>query len=907
MRRSLLFILLLFFCYSTYSQETALKGIVINSATKQPIDGVSVSLRNADQVTITASDGSFFFDKLSPGGEFVVFSSPDVTTKEMKVNILNDMVNDLGMIPVVSGVRNLLSEGSLILIDEENINEAGGDQSDYNVSSLMISSNDVYLSNSAYDFSAMRFKVRGYENRYVDSYINGVNFSDPERGGFSYGMVGGLNDATRSKDIVNAMESSSYTYSQVGGASNINAHAGNYAPGGKVSVAYTNRSYKLRGSALYSTGMQPNGWAFTGSVAYRWADEGFIDGTFYNSLAGFFAVEKLLNPSHKLSLTAFAAPTQRGQSSAAPQQLMDIKGHYYNSYWGYQNGEKRNSRVVTTMEPSAILSHTWTIDKNSKLTTGLGYRYSKYGSTALARYNAYDPRPDYYRNLPGYKDTPELQESYAVAWLVDPTINQVDWNEMYQYNYNVKSLNLGSAFIVEERHNDQMNLSLNSTFNTKLTERITFTAGLEARTTKGMHYKTVSDLLGGDYFLNINQFEQRNSGKGSPALRYDLNNPDTTAIEGDRFGYDYDIHVNSANVWLQNTHRYNKWDINYGFKIGFTEFYRTGHMRNGLAPDNSYGEGAHHSFIDQSAKLGIAYKISGRHILSGNVSYTTQPPLPYNAYLSPRVKDTPIPNMENENIFAADLSYNISTPILRGRITAFQTNFYDQARMYNMYSDADGTFVNYALTGINKIHRGFELGMEVKVNSNLSFTAIGTLSEYYYSNRPTGTLSAENGSISDRSETVYLKNFYVSGTPQTAGALGAHYFYNYWFFDLTLSGFNRTYIDPSPIKRTESAISKITANSNEELEKKIEIATNQEKFAGGTTLDFSIGKMFRIQRKYTLNVNLQFCNILNNEDLKSGGYEYNRIDLDDASSNKFPSYYYYAQGFNCFLNAGFRF
>ncbi|MCD7971249.1 MAG: TonB-dependent receptor [Candidatus Azobacteroides sp.] len=537
----------------------------------------------------------------------------------------------------------------------------------------------------------------------------------------------------------------------------------------------------------------------------------------------------------------------------------------------------------------------------------MGYKYTTYGSTALNRYNGSDPRPDYYRYLPSYQSTPEMQEYYREKWLTDPTVSQVNWNRLYEVNRLNQPDDRGSVYIVEERHNDQSNFTLNSTFNTKLTDRISLTAGLEGRTTRGMHYKTVSDLLGGDFFLDVNQFAQTDFGYDSEQAQYDLNNPNRKATEGDRFGYDYDIYVHSGNAWFQNVHRYNKWDIFYGHKLTYTNFYRKGHMRNGLAPDNSYGKGETHSFTDQESKFGLTYKLSGKHIFSGTVSYATLAPLTYNAYLSPRVKDAVIPDLKSERVFSSEVSYSLSTPLVTGKITAYQTNFYDQARMYNLYYDLDGTFVNYALTGIDKIHRGLELGVEIKLNSNFTLSGIGTISEYYYSNRPTGTISYENGSAEDKTETVYLKNFYVAGTPQMAGNIGLHYFNNYWFLDLKLNGFDRTYIDLSPMKRTESAISSLDAYTYEELEEIVANATKQEKFAGGGTLDFSIGKVFRIQRKYTMTVNLQFNNILNNKNLKTGGYEYNRIDTDDVTSNKFPSYYYYAQGFNCYLSAGFRF
>lgn len=176
----------------------------------------------------------------------------------------------------------------------------------------------------------------------------------------------------------------------------------NYAAGTMVNAAYTNRAYKLRGQAIYSTGIMDNGWAFTGSVVYRWADEGRTEGTFYNSFGYFLAAEKVLG-DHRFALTTFGAPTKRAQSAAVSQEVYDYRGIYYNPYWGYQDGEKRNSRIVHSYDPTAIFNWDWKIDDESKLSAGVGFHYSQYSNSAIAFYNAPDPRPDYYRNLPSWQ------------------------------------------------------------------------------------------------------------------------------------------------------------------------------------------------------------------------------------------------------------------------------------------------------------------------------------------------------------------------------------------------------------------------------------------------------------------------------------------------------------------------
>ena len=90
-----------------------------------------------------------------------------------------------------------------------------------------------------------------------------------------------------------------------------------------------------------------------------------------------------------------------------------MTGNYlYNPNWGYQNGEKRNAKVVTAFAPTAIISHIWKINDNITLTTGVGAHYARYGNTALNWYNAPDPRPDYYRYLPSYFEDEMVQLRY---------------------------------------------------------------------------------------------------------------------------------------------------------------------------------------------------------------------------------------------------------------------------------------------------------------------------------------------------------------------------------------------------------------------------------------------------------------------------------------------------------------
>ncbi len=57
----------------------------------------------------------------------------------------------------------------------------------------------------------------------------------------------------------------------------------------------------------------------------------------------------------------------------------------------------------------------------------------------------------------------------------------------------------------------------------------------------------VDDLLGGEYWVDIDQFAERDFE--DPVLaQSDLNNPNRIARVGDVFGYDYDANINNRRI-----------------------------------------------------------------------------------------------------------------------------------------------------------------------------------------------------------------------------------------------------------------------------------------------------------------------------------------------------------------------
>ena len=89
--------------------------------------------------------------------------------------------------------------------------------------------------------------------------------------------------------------------------------------------------------------------------------------------------------------------------------------------------------------------------------------------------------------------------------------------------------------------------------------------------------------------------------------RQDLNRPNRLLREGDQFGYNYDIDIKRAAVWAQSVIKFRKIDLFGAAEHSFTSFFRTGHARVGLFPDNSYGKSTVYNFYNYTFKTCLLY------------------------------------------------------------------------------------------------------------------------------------------------------------------------------------------------------------------------------------------------------------------------------------------------------------
>ena len=921
MRLKLFLLLALFATLPMLAQHTGVQGVVVDARNGLPVEGATVILDNQGIAATTGRNGDFLIDDARQGNDVLLVLCYGFKDLSLPVTLIDGVVEDLGVIRVEQlsfestealEFRNNMAD--MALTESQLEDEEGNTQE---VALLSGATDNPFYQASSYTFSTARFRIRGYENQKTETYINGVPFNDAIRFSFNYSMTGGMNQAFRNKTIGFGLEDNSYGFGGIGGANNIKTFAADYAPGTRLSLAYTNGNYRWRGMVTHATGLNKHGWAMTVSAVARYANEGVYPGSFYNSWGYFLAVQKVFNPQHSLSLTTFGAPTKRAANSAIYEECGRLVGNnMYSPDWGWQEGKKRNSKVVESFDPTAILNWLWKPNDHTSLNTGLAYHKSFYSKAALNWHKAADPRPDYYRYLPSYYDVnSEAFNLYYDRWHSESEYTQIRWDDLYQTNYlnnheaDMTGVEKGSTYILENRHSNQSSFTLSSILNKRFSNQLTMQTGANANYTVSSYYKTIKDLLGGRYWLDIDNFSERDFPENPDMAQNDMDNPDRKVEKGDRFGYDYDILSFKTQLWHQWVLNLAKWELFASVKGEYFQFQRDGKMRNGRAPENSYGKGETHRFLTYGAKAGITFKLDGRNSFTGHAFYGTEAPRPYDAYISSRTKDDVI-DLKVEKVFSADLSYAMNFRNFKSVVTVFFTDQRDNTERTAFYDDQHSTFCNFALTGVHKQYKGVELGLSYKLSSSLTMSAAANIARYQYKNRPLGTRSYENGVEEDVAEIVYLKNFYVAGSPQECYMLGFNWAGpKQWFVELNGAWMNRSYVSISPVRHVEMPTLYTLANSEEHLEQIIKDIAQQEKLNEALVINASIGHVIYINRTASFNINLNLSNILDNRNIQTGGYQQGRIDTKDITNtaNKFPNKYYYGQGFKVFLNLGLKF
>ncbi len=888
---STLFILQVFF---GFSQTTGLKGKVVDSKTQKPLADVVATLQNTSFTTVTDRSGVFAFKDIVKGSQLLLIKTVGYKDQLLAVEIEQGKTLDLGVLLLDEDITQEEQNSLITIADNELEDNNNGSE---NTSSLLQSSRDVFNQSVIFNLGQTHFRIRGLDSEYGVTLINGITMNKVTDGRPQYSNWGGLTDATRNQEFTTGLAPSDYAFGGALGTNEINTRASLFRPGNRISFAGSNTNYNGRVMGTTSSGMRKDGWAYTVSASRRFGENGYFDGVSMSANAIFASVEKKLTSNHSLNFTAIYDKDTRGKVSPNTQEVIDLKGEKYNSYWGWQDGKQRNSRIKTVEEPIFILSDYWKINSKTQLNTNVSYQFGKVGNSRLAYQGVTNPDPTYYHNLPsyeianytynpnptnissgGYDWTPDYAQADALkqAFLAD---GQLNWQNLI----NANQPNGKSIFALYEDRTDDKTFTANSLISSQLSDRILFNGGVTYRNLKSHNFQNMLDLLGGSYFIDKTLF-----GLTATQQQSDLNNPNRQVGVGDAFGYNYNLYSNNIDAFTQFRFNYKKFDFFMTQSYSKSEYQREGLYRNGYYPTNSYGKSDRYTFDNFGFKGGLTYKITGRQFLTVNAGYMSKTPGLKDVFPNARLNNNVVNGIQNEIISSGDISYINNSPKLKTRLTAYYTKIQHQTETSFYYADAIGStatgnaFVAETLNGIDKRNIGLEFGAEYPITSTIKVTASAAYGEYIYVNNPDIYINVDANATSTNTNPISdygnakIKNYRQAGTPQQVASIGLEYRDpKFWWVGTNLNYVGGSYVDIAPITRTDhfyddSNFSAGVPVSNASTDRGEQLL-QQEKLSDYMLLNLVGGKSWKFKTTtigFTANIN----NLLDFK-YKSGGYE----------------------------------
>lgn len=785
------------------------------------------------------------------------------------------------------------------------------------LNTLNSSSYDPFIAGMSKLSGYSNYSIRGYERNDYEVVYDGIVLNRHENAmNYFPNWIAllGLNNTTGEGFNPNINRS---FYSGIFGAYELTSSQFRHK---KTSFSWTSANHLYRNSfhAVHSTGEINNGWSITISGSGSWANEGYVESTAHSEWSYLFAAKKTINQHHDLSFTIMGTPIRNRQTDYAPQEAFNLReNNYYSPNFGYQEGKLRNENQFTSHIPIGIINHSWKISDRFELNSSFAYSKGSSSFSELEWNDAYNPNPTYYRNMPSYYSeylgNETAADYFTNEWLNNPDFYQINWHQLYFENrnnlYQIDNANgiMGNSIIgyrakyyLALNNRDMDDLHLTSTITYQINSRLTLVAGVYYQNNQQHFYKTMDDLLGADFHLDI-----LNASYYLPefsSFQSDLNQPNRTVYEGEQFAYDYIASINSSYGHALIEYKLPKIEIVAFGSIGGRSIKREGQMDNEAFKTNSLGSSETYLFGNYNFRGETRFWAHENHSIQINGFIQSCSPDFYDLFVLPQVSNVTA-NYANKTANGISFGYKANTKYINATFNAYKTNINNQNKNIPYFDEVLEIRGTVSLEGLNQVHEGIELGVDYKLSRHFTFNLAAAHGKYYYNSRPNASVFLNY--LTEpfvENETSYVKNFRVPNIPQTLLGIGiAFQSSNNLFFELRGNYYDKIFSAFSYESRTDLSSSTISLPDSELSE-----LMKQSKLSGGGTLDFSFGKAWSVfNKQHNIILNVLFMNVLDNQKIVIGGIETGGIlaEYRLMSQNK----YMYMYGRNIFVNLLYQF
>ncbi|MFC2116280.1 TonB-dependent receptor [Bacteroidota bacterium] len=749
MKRLAVFLSGLLFLFHVHAQQGTVRGKVLDAQTGEELIGANIVYATG-RGTVSDFEGNFELSldygqyelRVSYVGYEAGLQSIEVSSRPLNLEFkLQSMTIDEAVI-TADVARGRETPVAFTNVTPKKIEEelAGQD-----IPLILNTTPGVYATQQGGGDGDARITIRGFDQRNLAVMIDGIPVNDMENGWVYWSNWFGLDAVTRTMQVQRGLGASQLALPSVGGTINILTKGIESDMRTSIKQEIDGQG-KIRTSFGFTSGKLPGGWGLTLAGSYKkgngWVDNTFSEGWFY-----YGKLDKRFK-KHLLTITAMGAPQSHQQRSYKRpisafdttyakklginiDQMKEASGTYnifdkgvgYNHHWGYVKRDRFNADAAEEIlaernniyhKPQFTLRDFWTISDKLTLSNNLYLSVGKGGGDRPAH---------------SIKDTQLFQDSE------NPAYGQIDWQSVYNANckpqppFNILPINpiydpelFVSSNYMTRQHNEHFWYGLLSKFNLKLNPDFDLSGGVDLRSYKGIHYTTVTDLLGGDYAVDRTDTRPDYVADSSAAMKF----------VGDTIDYYYDGLVRWGGIFLQGEYRHNN----------ISAFLNITTALNGYNKVDYFVQAESGWIYKQgfTMKSGANYNLSNHSNVFLNMGYLSKVRA-YRDYYKGYTTEF-ADELDNERVKAIEGGYTYSSPVISVFVNAYYTLWENKPinRVYSTYNlqegdpgyvegdpDANNDKRVYAdISGMDARHMGIEMDFIYMLLHNLDFQ--GTVS-----------------------------------------------------------------------------------------------------------------------------------------------------------------------------------
>ena len=797
MKKFTLFLVLALMPAWLLAQKMYVTGTVVDDLTAEPLIGVSVLEVGTTNGIVTDIDGNFTLE-VSEGStlqlSYIGYVTQEIKAKQQfgrikmaqEVVVLQD-VTIVGQIARQQKTPIAVSQVAALEIEER----LGGQE----FPEVLKNTPGVHANGQGGGWGDSEIWMRGFDNTNVATMINGVPMNDMEGGTVYWSNWQGLADVTSVMQTQRGMGAAKVSTPSVGGTINIVTKGIDAKKGGLMMYSLGNDNANKIAFSV-STGLRKSGWAITILGSKSWGN-GYVQGTGYSGYSYFVNISKRINDRHQLSLSGFGAPqwhwTRPSGSSGALTlaQWNNVKKYMrdgmdyrrYNPSYGYSgNGAQKGTNYNSYHKPQISLNHVWQIDYKSSLSTAAYVSIGRgFGSTAEA--SAYDKYTDKNGVLKTATYSDLTRGAYNGVLVEDfrRADGSRDYDEIEAIN---AASDTGSKYVLAENRNDHNWYGLISTYNNKfLDEQLELTAGVDLRYYQGIHKAVISDLLGGEYFIDATRVNSvsadNNIHRNDPNWTYEKLNV------GDIVYRDYTGHVMQEGAFGTLEYSNDHLSAFINGSLCYTNYWRE---------DRFYYDEDHRmseliGFFGGTVKGGLNYTINRNNNIFLNGGFISRAPKFQSAFATSNTSHAINRNAQNEKIASVELGYGFHNEFVNLVVNGYYTRWIDKTMSTsNDIRQGEKAYIN--MTGVGAQHMGLELEFKARPAKWIEMNAMLSLGDWLWKGKEImgywydehGNALTANGEktmpycTDEGKEHIWskidLENIRVGGQAQTTANLG---------------------------------------------------------------------------------------------------------------------------------------